>query len=167
MDLFWSLLLRACCGLCLLRHFDAVDAWKCLYKEFPVDAERIRGPWWIYGTNPESTDRCYFEDLDMYWTRITDTDYDNYAVELHCSLPWFRHQMAIYTRAPEPSAEVIAQVQNYLKSVRLTITDFELVDKLSCSNQSQAPVQRWHLSRYMHLDYNPLYVKPLVVDENI
>ncbi|XP_051859677.1 uncharacterized protein LOC117569299 isoform X2 [Drosophila albomicans] len=131
------------CCVCLLCDFDAVIGWKCLFKEFPVDAQRIRGTWWIYGTNPEPTDRCYFEDLDLYWTRITQTDYDNYAVELHCSLPWFRHQMAIYTRAAEPS------------------------DELTCSNESKAPIQRWHLSRYMHLDYNPNYVKPLVVDENI
>ncbi|KAH8261238.1 hypothetical protein KR044_005752 [Drosophila immigrans] len=152
-----------------------------------TSVSQIRGSWWIYGTNPEPTDRCYFEDrkssvplnsdstlsiflsllVDLYWTRITHTDYDNYAVELHCSLPWFRHQMAIYTRAAEPSDEVIEQVQKYLKSVRLSINDFHLVDKLSCSNASKTPVQRWHLSKYMHLDYNPHYVKPLVVDENI
>ncbi|XP_034106298.1 uncharacterized protein LOC132788843 isoform X1 [Drosophila nasuta] len=155
------------CCVCLLCDFDAVIGWKCLFKEFPVDAQRIRGTWWIYGTNPEPTDRCYFEDLDLYWTRITQTDYDNYAVELHCSLPWFRHQMAIYTRAAEPSDEVINQVEKYLLSVRLSLKHFHLVDKLTCSNESKAPIQRWHLSRYMHLDYNPNYVKPLVVDENI
>ncbi|KAL7734446.1 hypothetical protein ACLKA6_010773 [Drosophila palustris] len=163
LDLFlWMLF-----GVVSLVEFDAVDGWKCLYKEFPVDAQRIKGTWWVYGTSPEPTDRCFFEDLDLYWTRITQTDYDNFAVELHCSLPWFRHQMAIYTRLEEPSDQVIDQVEEYLKSVRLSSHDFHLVDKQSCSNQSKEPFQRWHLSKYMHLDYNPHYVKPLVIDENI
>jgi len=75
--------------------------------------------------------------------------------------------MAIYTRSKEPSDQVIKQVEKYLKSVRLSRQDFHLVDKQACSNQSENPIQRWHLSKYMHLDYNPHYVKPLVIDENI
>lgn len=105
--------------------------------------------------------------VDLYWTRITHTDYDNFAVELHCSLPWFRHQMAVYTRAKVPTAAVLAEVEKYLKAVHLSLNQFQLVDKNSCNNHSQEPVQRWHLSKYMHLDYNPYYVKPLVVDEQI
>lgn len=105
--------------------------------------------------------------MDLYWTRITHTDYDSYAVELHCSLPWFRHQMAVYTRAMVTNAKVLAEVEKYLKSVHLSLKQFQIVDKNSCNNHSQEPVQRWHLSKYMHLDYNPHYVKPLVVDEQI
>ncbi|KAH8419628.1 hypothetical protein KR222_011173 [Zaprionus bogoriensis] len=155
------------CLLCGASTWDLVFAWKCLFSEFPVDVQRIKGPWWIYGTNPQPTDRCFFNELDMYWTRITSTDYDNFAIEMHCSLPWFRHQMAIYTRAKEPSAQVLAQVEEYLSSVNLSTKDFQLVDKQTCNNQSQEPTQYWHLSKYMHLDYNPNYVKPLVIDENI
>jgi len=36
LDLFLWLL----CGV-LLLDFDAVDGWKCLYKEYPVDAQRV------------------------------------------------------------------------------------------------------------------------------
>lgn len=29
------------CGVSFFLEFDAVDGWKCLYKEFPVDAQRV------------------------------------------------------------------------------------------------------------------------------
>lgn len=105
--------------------------------------------------------------VDLYWTRITHTDYDNYAVELHCSLPWFRHQMAIYTREKQPSDKVIADVEQYLNSVFLSTKQFKLVDKETCNRNSKEPEQHWHLSKYMHLDYNPYYLKPLILDTTI
>ncbi|XP_030387323.1 uncharacterized protein LOC115633942 [Scaptodrosophila lebanonensis] len=142
-------------------------AWKCLYKEYPVDSEKIKGIWWIYATYPTATDRCLFKELDRYWTRITMVDYSSFAVELHCSLPWYRHQMAIYTRARDPDNEVLNKVEEYLKSVQLATKDFKLVDQRTCTNQTDVPVQRWHLNKYMHLDYHPHYVKPLVVNDNI
>lgn len=105
--------------------------------------------------------------VDMYWTRITHTDYVNFAVELHCSLPWFRHQMAIYTRAKLPSSKVLADLEKYLNSVHLSIEQFKLVDKKTCNSKSKEPEQHWHLSKYMHLDYNPYYLKPLILDTTI
>ncbi|XP_030573210.1 uncharacterized protein LOC115771587 [Drosophila novamexicana] len=159
----WYLFLwLMCASAVVLGH-----AWRCSYKEFPVDDERIKGTWWIFASYPQSTNRCMFEELDLYWSRITLTDYDNFAVELHCSLPWFRPQKVIYTRAKEPSAQVLDQVENYLNSVDLSWRDFHLVNKSSCLNLTGEPIQRWHLSKYMHLDYNPHYVKPLVIDKNI
>ncbi|XP_002068157.3 uncharacterized protein LOC6645599 [Drosophila willistoni] len=149
--------------------FDYILGWKCLYKEFPVDRQKIAGLWWIYGTNPEASKLCLFEQLDLYWTRITMSDYDNYAIELHCSLPWFRHQMAIYTRVRDPTQETLKHIDDYLKSVKLSRKNFKLIDRQTCQNRTDPmkPMQRWHLSKYMHLDYNPHYVKPLVVNENI
>ncbi|XP_064546044.1 uncharacterized protein LOC135433741 [Drosophila montana] len=146
---------------------DLGFAWRCLYKEFPVDEQRIKGIWWIYASYPQRSNVCLFEELDLYWSRITWTDYDSFAVELHCSLPWFRPQNVIYTRAQEPSAQVLEQVENYLYSVDLSLKGLRLVDKSSCLNHTTVPIQRWHLSKYMHLDYNPHYVKPLVIDKNI
>ncbi|SPP76541.1 uncharacterized protein LOC117579103 [Drosophila guanche] len=160
-------------GLCLwllvwLSPIRTARAWKCLYKEFPVDREKIKGGWWIYGSNPEAVTRCYLSDLDLYWTRITMTDYANYAVELHCSLPWFRHLLAIYTRSKEPTQETIDAVSGYLKSVNLSLHNFTLVMKPeNCENQQHEPWQRWHLSRYLHLEYHPHYLKPLIDDDNI
>ncbi|XP_002135563.3 uncharacterized protein [Drosophila pseudoobscura] len=146
----------------------ASGAWKCLYKEFPVDTEKIKGGWWIYGTNPGGETRCYLDGLNLYWTRITMTDYDNYAVELHCSLPWFKHLMAIYTRTQEPTQETLNAVAGYLRTVRLSLHNFTLVAKPeNCVNQSHGPWQRWYLARYLHLEYHPHYLKPLIDDENI
>jgi len=106
--------------------------------------------------------------VDLYWTRITQTDYDNYAVELHCSLPWMRHQMAIYTRQAQPNEKTLEDIESYLKSVQLTIKNFTLIrQKKNCRSQKPPIMQRWHLSRYLYMDYNPVYVKPLVENENI
>jgi len=106
--------------------------------------------------------------VDLYWTRITQTDYDNYAVELHCSLPWMRHQMAIYTRQAIPNEKTLEDIESYLKSVQLTIKNFTLIrQKKNCRSQKPPIMQRWHLSRYLYMDYNPVYVKPLVENENI
>ncbi|XP_016977462.2 uncharacterized protein LOC108043313 [Drosophila rhopaloa] len=155
-------------SLLLATSVDAFWSWKCLYKEFPVDVEKIKGGWYVYGTNPERIKVCYFEDLDLYWTRITKTDYDNYAVELHCSLPWMRHQMAIYTRQPIPTEETLSEISSYLKTVDLSLQNFTLIrQRKDCRTKKPPIMQRWHLSRYLVLDYNPVYVKPLVENENI
>ncbi|XP_022218203.2 uncharacterized protein LOC111071263 [Drosophila obscura] len=151
-----------------LSPIGLARAWQCLYKEFPVDREKIKGGWWIYGSNPEATKRCYLNELDLYWTRITMTDYDNYAVELYCSLPWFRHRLAIYTRAKEPTQETLKAVDSYLQTVHLLLHNFTLVEKAkNCENEQQKPWQHWHLSKYLHLEYHPHYIKPLVDNENI
>ncbi|XP_017072026.1 uncharacterized protein LOC108108478 [Drosophila eugracilis] len=142
--------------------------WICLYKEFPVDAEKIKGGWYVYATNPQRIKVCYFKNLDLYWTRITMTDYDNYAVELHCTLPWMRHQMAIYTRIAKPNEKTIKDITSYLKTVNLQIKNFTLIrQKKDCRSKKASAMQRWHLSRYLYMDYNPVYVKPLVENENI
>ncbi|XP_017041585.1 uncharacterized protein LOC108088349 [Drosophila ficusphila] len=155
-------------SLLFATSLDAFWLWRCLYKEFPVDVEKIKGGWYVYGTNPQSIKACYFEDLDLYWTRITDTDYDNYAVELHCSLPWMRHQMAIYTRQPTPTEKTLKAIDAYLKTVQLSVKNFTLIrQEKDCLTQKPPTMQRWHLSRYLYMDYNPVYVKPLVENENI
>ncbi|KAH8301184.1 hypothetical protein KR018_006610 [Drosophila ironensis] len=142
--------------------------WKCLYKEFPVDAEKIKGGWWVYASNPEVLKKCYFDDLDLYWTRITATDYANYAVELHCVIPWMHQQLAIYTRAKEPSPGTLQAVESYLKTVKLSMANFTMQPKpKDCQFVQIRRLQRWYLPSYMHLDIHPHNAKPLVVNENI
>ncbi|XP_032575937.1 uncharacterized protein LOC6618375 [Drosophila sechellia] len=154
--------------LMLASSIVATWTWRCLYKEFPVDVEKIKGGWYVYGTSPGKIKVCYFEELDLYWTRITQTDFTNYAVELHCSLPWMRHQMAIYTRKAMPSEKTLEDIAAYLKTVDLTINNFSLIrQNKDCRSKKPPILQRWHLSRYLYMDYNPVYVKPLVENENI
>ncbi|XP_030244102.1 uncharacterized protein LOC115564206 [Drosophila navojoa] len=159
----WNLFLCALCASLL----DLGCAWKCLYEEFPVIEEQMKGIWFIYATRPDVINRCLIQGMDMYWNRITYTDYSEIAVELHCSLPFFRQQMIVYTRREYPSREIIKLVDNYLKTVKLSIDDFHLVNKETCIRNSKEPIQRWHLSKYQHLGYNPHYLRPLVVDKNI
>ncbi|KAH8315571.1 hypothetical protein KR059_002036 [Drosophila kikkawai] len=143
-------------------------AWKCLYEEFNLDPEKMKGGWYVYGTYPEKIPMCYFEDLDPYWTRITQTDYSSYAVELHCSLPWMRPQMAIYTRAKRPTADTLREIDAYLQSVQLTRDQFILIRKTrGCKNVKHKPLQSWHLSSYTYLKYHPHNIKPLIKNPNI
>ncbi|XP_017107843.2 uncharacterized protein [Drosophila bipectinata] len=141
--------------------------WKCLYKEYPVDVEKIKGGWWVYACNPFKSRQCYFKE-HLYWTRITMTDYAKYAVELHCSLPWMRQRMMIYTRMKEPSNETLAVVETYLKTVQLTFENFTIRNKpKNCYKDQVKKLQRWHIPKYMSQDFHPHYIKPLVVNENI
>ncbi|KAH8374087.1 hypothetical protein KR200_011919 [Drosophila serrata] len=143
-------------------------AWKCLYEEFNLDPEKMKGGWYVYGTYPEKIPMCYFENLDPSWTRITQTDYTSYAVELHCSLPWMRPQMAIYTRVNEPSENTLHEIDAYLQSVHLARDQFVIIKKSeNCKNEKHGPLQTWHLSSYNYLQYNPHYVKPLAQNPNI
>ncbi|ALC45154.1 CG34256, partial [Drosophila busckii] len=105
--------------------------------------------------------------VDLYWTRITKTDYINYAVELHCTPPWFRHQAAIYTRKKEPSEAVLKKITDYLTTVQLSLDKFKPQNMSTCKNYSNEPLQVWHRYRYMHLDFNPHFIRPLVKDKDI
>nr|DAA03054.1 TPA_inf: HDC10908 [Drosophila melanogaster] len=147
--------------LMLTSSIVATWTWRCLYKEFPVDVEKVGMI--LKFDKPKTANR-----VDLYWTRITQTDFTNYAVELHCSLPWMRHQMAIYTRKAIPSEKTLEDIAAYLKTVDLTIKNFSLIrQNKDCRSQKPPIMQRWHLSRYLYMDYNPVYVKPLVENENI
>lgn len=106
--------------------------------------------------------------VDPYWTRITHTDYTSFAVELHCSLPWMRPQMVIYTRDKKPSEDILKAVDDYLSKVNLKRDKFVLIKKTKgCKDAKHSPLQRWHLSSYNHLEYHPHYVKPLAQNPNI
>ncbi|KPU78870.1 uncharacterized protein Dana_GF10792, isoform B [Drosophila ananassae] len=141
--------------------------WKCLYKDFPVDVEKMKGAWWVYACNPMRSRECYFKE-HLYWTRITMTDYISHAVELHCSMPWMRQRMMIYTRAKEPTNETLTAIQSYLRTVLLTFRNFTIRKKpKDCEKDQVRQMQRWHVPKYMSQDFHPHYIKPLVVNENI
>lgn len=105
--------------------------------------------------------------VDRYWNRITYTDYNQFAVEMHCSLPWFRQQMVIYTRMEYPKPYILGLVKKYLISVKVSMEEFFLVNKATCKKNSTEPIQHWHLSKYLHMGYHSHYVMPLVIDANI
>lgn len=122
----------------------------------------------ILPKNFSKINNIYSHTVDLYWTRITMTDYVSYAVELHCSLPWMRERMMIYTRAKEPTNETLEAVQSYLKTVLLSFSNFTIQKKpKDCDTDQVTEMQRWHVPKYMSQDFHPHYIKPLVMNENI